>query len=178
MDNLADPSVKGLILMSAWLEENLYPAKYIDDRYPVLRRIPDHLAPWRRIYKREREVLDTIARAWWDPAKANVERGKEVQCFATNIIKTYPSEGWTEDEAAMITLSLMLAGSGTTAATLNYTTMGLALFPEVLKKAHEELDRVVGPNRLPVLEDEQNLPYLRALIKESYRWRPFSNAGM
>ena len=33
------------------------------------------------------------------------------------------------------------------------------------KRAQEELDRVVGRDRLPEPEDEKNLPYVRAIIK-------------
>ena len=39
-------------------------------------------------------------------------------------------------------------------------------YPEVQKKAQDELDRVVGRNRLPTVEDEKNLPYCHAIIKE------------
>jgi len=39
-------------------------------------------------------------------------------------------------------------------------------YPHIQKKAHEELDRVVGRERLPTIEDEANLPYCRAIIKE------------
>lgn len=39
-------------------------------------------------------------------------------------------------------------------------------YPEVQKKAHEELDRVVGRDRLPSIEDEKNLPYCHAIVKE------------
>lgn len=38
-------------------------------------------------------------------------------------------------------------------------------YPEIQAKAHEELDRVVGRNRLPTCEDEKNMPYIRAIIK-------------
>jgi len=39
-----------------------------------------------------------------------------------------------------------------------------------VKKAQEELDRVVGSERLPQLSDEEDLPYISALIKELLRW--------
>jgi len=42
----------------------------------------------------------------------------------------------------------------------------MTAFPEVQKKAQEELDRVVGSDRLPTLEDLENLPYVDALLKE------------
>ena len=44
------------------------------------------------------------------------------------------------------------------------------LYPEVLRKAHAELDTVVGPHRLPDFSDKDSLPYVNAVIKESMRW--------
>jgi cytochrome P450 len=42
--------------------------------------------------------------------------------------------------------------------------------PEVQKKALEEITRVVGTDRLPTLEDRPHLPYITAIVKETYRW--------
>lgn len=50
-------------------------------------------------------------------------------------------------------------------------------FPDVQRKAQEELDRDVGPSRSPTWEDESNLPYCKALIKEVLRWRPVAVLG-
>ena len=46
----------------------------------------------------------------------------------------------------------------------------MALYPEVQKKAQEEIDSVIGPNRLPNFEDRPSLPYINAVVKESMRW--------
>lgn len=40
---------------------------------------------------------------------------------------------------------------------------------EVQKKAQEELDRVVGRERLPNFSDRDSLPYVSALLEEVYR---------
>ena len=40
-------------------------------------------------------------------------------------------------------------------------------YPEIQAKAHEELDRVVGRNRLPTIDDEKNLSFIHAIIKVS-----------
>lgn len=46
----------------------------------------------------------------------------------------------------------------------------MVLHPEKQAKAQEELDRVTGNGaRLPDYEDEHNLPYLSALLKEVMR---------
>lgn len=39
-------------------------------------------------------------------------------------------------------------------------------FPHVLKKAQEEIDRVVGKDRTPDWADLPNLPYVLAFIEE------------
>lgn len=48
----------------------------------------------------------------------------------------------------------------------------MMVFPDVQAKAQEEIDRVVGPERLPTMDDEPNLPYTRACVKEALRWMP------
>jgi cytochrome P450 len=48
--------------------------------------------------------------------------------------------------------------------------LALALYPEVQKKAQAEIDTVIGPNRLPDVEDRPSLPYINAILKESMRW--------
>ena len=44
--------------------------------------------------------------------------------------------------------------------------------PKVLKKAQDELDRVVGKGRLPDFSDKDDLPYIDAIVKEVIRWNP------
>jgi cytochrome P450 len=80
-------------------------------------------------------------------------------------------------EFAWVTQALFGAGSDTTAATLNTFILGITVFPEVLDAAHEELDRVVGKDRMPTFDDEENLPYIRAMVKETLRWRPVAVLG-
>ena len=46
----------------------------------------------------------------------------------------------------------------------------MSLFPEVQRKAQEELDRVVGPDRVPEFTDYDSLVYVQAIILESLRW--------
>ena len=48
----------------------------------------------------------------------------------------------------------------------------MALNPQVMKKAQEELDRVVGKGELPDFSHKDNLPYIDALVKEVLRWGP------
>src|SRR5277367_672086 len=53
----------------------------------------------------------------------------------------------------------------------------MACFPDVQKKAQDEINRVVGSDRLPTMADEPQLPYIRAMIKETLRWMPTTVTG-
>lgn len=54
----------------------------------------------------------------------------------------------------------------------------MTVFPEVQKKAQEEIDRVVGRDRLPNSSDRPNLPYIDATVKEVLRWHPVAPMGL
>ena len=69
------------------------------------------------------------------------------------------------------------AGSETTSSSLNTAIKYLAKYPAVQAKAHEELSAIVGDMRSPTFEDEQSLPYIRAMVKEVLRIRPVTNIG-
>ena len=46
--------------------------------------------------------------------------------------------------------------------------------PDVLRKAQEEIDSVVGHDRLPDFNDRGSLPYLEAILEELYRYAMIS----
>lgn len=55
--------------------------------------------------------------------------------------------------------------------------LAMVLYPDVMRKAQAEIDRVVGRDRLPNFGDYDNLPYMRAMVKEVLRWRPVGPLG-
>lgn len=50
----------------------------------------------------------------------------------------------------------------------------MTLYPEIQKQAQDEIDRIIGSDRLPTFEDRAKLPYLECVIREIYRWNPAS----
>lgn len=44
-------------------------------------------------------------------------------------------------------------------------------YPQILKKAQNVVDDVVGKDRLPGFDDASRMPYITALIREAFRWR-------
>jgi cytochrome P450 len=55
--------------------------------------------------------------------------------------------------------------------------VAMSLYPDVLKRAQNELDFIIGRDRLPTFEDHQRLPFIDAVYKEVMRWRPVTPVG-
>ncbi len=68
----------------------------------------------------------------------------------------------------------VLANIRQTVATLWTFILAMTLYPEVQCKAQAEIDHVVGIERLPVFSDEEELPYVQAVLKEVFRWHPIA----
>ena len=47
--------------------------------------------------------------------------------------------------------------------------MFMVRYPEVAKRAQTEIDRVVGTEQLPAIDDRPNLPYIECIMKEILR---------
>jgi len=79
----------------------------------------------------------------------------------------------TEIEAikAMATTSY-IAAADTTLASISSFTLSMVLNPDVQAKGQEEIDRVVGTDRLPTFEDRLSLPYVEAIYREVMRLHP------
>lgn len=56
--------------------------------------------------------------------------------------------------------------------------MNMAMNPEILKKAQDEIDTVTGLSRLPGFEDRSALPYCEAVYREVMRIRPVAPLGV
>ena len=48
--------------------------------------------------------------------------------------------------------------------------LAIVRHPEAMKKAQAEIDKVIGSDRLPVVSDREELPYVQAIVKEVGRW--------
>ena len=53
----------------------------------------------------------------------------------------------------------------------------MLLYPDIQRKAQDELDVVTGRERLPTFEDRPRLPFIDAVCKEVLRWRPATPLG-
>ncbi|XP_054785863.1 cytochrome P450 93A3-like [Prosopis cineraria] len=69
-------------------------------------------------------------------------------------------------------LDIFMAGTDTSALTTEWGLAELINHPSVMEKAREEMDSVIGRNRIVEESDIPNLPYLQAIVKETLRIHP------
>jgi cytochrome P450 family 2 subfamily J len=73
---------------------------------------------------------------------------------------------------------LFIAGSETTASTLNWAVLFLTTFPEIRKKVQEEIQQVVGHSRSPTIADRASMPYTEAFVNETLRKSSHTTFGV
>ena len=61
--------------------------------------------------------------------------------------------------------------------TLQFFFHAMTQYANVMLKAQDELDKVVGRDRAPTFDDAASLPYIGAIVKEVLRWRPVTSLG-
>ncbi|KAK5361817.1 hypothetical protein LTR20_009397 [Exophiala xenobiotica] len=110
--------------------------------------------------------------------KHQMAQGKSQSSFLSQLLEqgdSDPEEKFTNKWSAM---SLYTAGADTTVSSLACFFLAMTVCPEVQKRAQEEIDRVVGTDRLPTVADRENLPYVDAVVKEVLRWHPVAPMGL
>ncbi|KAJ3662579.1 hypothetical protein Zmor_006920 [Zophobas morio] len=78
-------------------------------------------------------------------------------------------ESFCEKQLLAICMDMFMAGSETTSKSLGFCFLNLIRYPDVQKKAQQEIDQVVGRDRLPTLEDRPKMPYMECVVLEALR---------
>ncbi|ESK82987.1 cytochrome p450 [Moniliophthora roreri MCA 2997] len=139
----------------------------------------DFMSKWRRDAKGKcRHYTDKFL-SYFLPIKQAMMQKQEIgSSFCSMLAEKQEQHGLDDVESAWLAAINYLAGFETSESTFNWLTLAMIAFPEAQRKAQDELDRVIGRGRIPTLDDMDNLPYMRAVVKEVLRWRPASPMGV
>jgi cytochrome P450 len=171
-----DPSER--LKPDAWaLLTTMSPAGPLNNMLTPLNWIPHSFNPWKKVEK-ERH---TGQREWFlqlqTDVREQIRRDEAGPSFTQKYLQAGESFGFPNDvEGAYAVGMLAVAGVFTVGGPLHTFVQAMLLFPQWLKSLQEELDTVCG-DRMPELADVPQLPLLRAVIKESLRWRPAVPTG-
>ncbi|OIW18316.1 hypothetical protein TanjilG_31456 [Lupinus angustifolius] len=78
----------------------------------------------------------------------------------------------TQDILKALIVNLFIGGSDTSSTTMEWAFAELMRNPRVLKKAQEEVRRVVGDKKVVDANDTKHMNYLKCVIKETLRLHP------
>ncbi|KAL0581128.1 hypothetical protein V5O48_000917 [Marasmius crinis-equi] len=161
------------------------PGAWLVDTFPWLRFIPSWFpgGGFHIKAKEYREKMDPIDRFAHDWVKDQMASGTYNPSFTSTQLQAFSEreEGLSqenEDVLRMTAAGLYSGGADTTVSAMTTFFLVMTLYPDVQKRAQDEIDRVVGKDGLPHVKDRGELPYVEAIIKEILRWAPVAPLGL
>lgn len=181
----ADPLVHLVEKMMLEFSLAAAPMAWAVDIIPALKHLPDGFpgATFQRTARRWRESINAAALIPYRFVRRRMAKQNNRPCYVSKLVESLKSEEDAtlskEDEDAIIwtAASLYGAAADTTVITLTALTLAMVKFPDAQRHAQEEIERVVGSDRLPTFSDRKDLPYVNALVKEAIRWWPVAPMG-
>ncbi|OAA38298.1 Cytochrome P450 [Metarhizium rileyi] len=183
-----DPLVALIDCSSHQLGQAGVPGAWTVDIIPALKYLPSWFpgAGFQKTAKQFRKVAEQMANVPYRFVQQHMASGTHKESFVSGLIKQLREEttqcetltARDEDEIKSTAAVMYLAGAETIVTAIRVFILCMILYPEVQREAQEEIDRVLGPNQLPSASDLESLPYIDALVKESYRWSPAVPLGL
>ncbi|KAH8077890.1 cytochrome P450 [Cristinia sonorae] len=148
------------------------------DLIPLLRYVPERWAKWKGISRDLEARFKRLYHGLVETCENRMEREEHNGSFMENILRSGERNESSRRTALAICFAAVEGGSITTTAFMRTLVCCLATHPDAQKRAHEEIDRVLGSSRMPVLEDIEQMPYIQAIIKEVQRFCPPAPFGL
>ncbi|XP_038882511.1 cytochrome P450 81Q32-like [Benincasa hispida] len=139
------------------------------DFIPMMNWIPNG---FKRKVSRLAKRMDAFLQELIDEHRSKKEEGRNTMIDHLLSLQESEPEYYGDQIIKGIILVLLLAGTDTSAVTIEWALAHLLNNPEVLKKARQELDAQIGEERLVEESDVPKLPYLQGIISETLRLNP------
>ncbi|KAI1123054.1 cytochrome protein [Nemania abortiva] len=177
-----DPLVRIVDIALRQISIGLVSGRWLVEFIPALRHIPEWMpgAGWKRATTEWRATLKEASEKPLNWAQRQITTGDPKKSFVKDF---YNNRGGNLAPADYLSLKsnaflMYAAGVDTSSNTLTSFFLAMIMFPDVQRKAHEEIDRVIGTERLPTFGDRESLPYIDAIVMEAWRWHPVLPMGL
>ncbi|KAH8109869.1 cytochrome P450 monooxygenase, partial [Phellopilus nigrolimitatus] len=158
---------------------SLTPGLWMVDVAPFMRYLPDWFpgTAFKRIAAKWRSHVHQFVEQPFAFVKAQIDEGTAQPSFVSTLLQRAESK---YDEFCIKWCAAAVYGGGadTTVSALYTFYLAMTLHPEAQRKAQEEIDSVVGGERLPGFEDRAQMPYIEAVLKETMRWNLVAPLGL
>ncbi|KAI0260543.1 cytochrome P450 [Gloeopeniophorella convolvens] len=171
--NIAESTLESFSLL-------VEPGAYMVDFIPLLKYLPAWFpgAGFHQTALNVKKDVHALADIPFQYTMREMGKGVAPPSFVTNNMQGATMTETDIENLKWSATSLFAGGADTTVSALYTFYLAMTLFPDAQRKAQEEIDRVIGADRLPTLADRDNLPYVNALHSEIYRWRPVAPTGL
>ncbi|PSS35616.1 hypothetical protein PHLCEN_2v1439 [Hermanssonia centrifuga] len=141
------------------------PGAFLVDVFPMLRYVPAWFpgAGSQRLAVSWRKTIHDMADIPYEFVKNRMSTHTNIPNYTSDLLENEELKGDKEFNIKWSAASLYSA---------------MTLFPDAQRKAQEEIDAVVGSDRLPGYADRESLPYVGALVQEVLRWNPVAPLGL
>ncbi|RPD81420.1 cytochrome P450 [Lentinus tigrinus ALCF2SS1-7] len=164
------------------IASSVLPGRFMVEYLPFLKHIPSWtgLVPWKvwgeTWHKRDTAMFEEFV----DSTTANAQKGdpNAAKSFVAGLVENQERHGLSKKHMAWLAGNMFGAGAETTAGQLIIFVLAMILHPEVQARAQAEIDAVVGRDRAPTFADRDRLPYIRACVRETLRWRTVGPLGV
>jgi len=153
------------------------PGNFLVDTFTWLKHVPAWFpgAGFQQIARKGLQLSHDMRYIPYEDSKNKILNGDAKPSFTLEMVEQQASEGsgLTEEDDALISAvagMVYAGGTDTTSSVLRTFLLAMTLFPDAQRKCQEEIDRVVGKDRLPDFDDREHLPYIEAIYKECLRW--------
>ncbi|KAK3700020.1 hypothetical protein LTR37_016180 [Vermiconidia calcicola] len=170
--------VQQIVAVNHNLERIASPGAYLVDTFPILMKLPRFLAPFKREIEELHRREHSLFRGLLEDVRERMKDGTAPKCWERDFLENQSEFNLTDDKGAYVVGTMFEAGSGTTSAAMMSFVLAMVLHPLWFRKVQEEVDSVCGAERMPYLDDVRQLPIVRAVIKETLRWRPVTAGGL
>ncbi|KAF5346819.1 hypothetical protein D9756_010547 [Leucocoprinus leucothites] len=153
------------------------PGRFLVNVVPWLKYVPDWMpgAGFKRLGKSIMKELVQLREEPYQAVLQMIDNGTAPVSFVSEtleILRDQPNFDPQDRYVKQAAEQVFGAASDTTRAAVSTLILVLLVHPEIQRNAQQEVDSVVGHDRLPDFSDIPHLKYLSAVIKESLRWNP------
>lgn len=146
---------------------------------PFLRFLPAAISPYKRAEAKRKQQMEEAYYEAQEEVTAAVEAGTAEDSWMKIWLEKNIEKGkLNKHEAAHAVGSNALVAIATIGSPLHSFCVAMCFYPSWLLRLQEEVDRVCGDTRLPTFADLPNMPVLRAVVKETIRWRQAVPGGV
>ncbi|KAF8953240.1 cytochrome P450 [Flammula alnicola] len=160
------------------------PGAYLVDVIPLLRWIPSWFpgASFQKEGEKWRKLVKEVLESPMAYALNDIHNGISHTSFVNNLIQTesWEAETGSPDLKAIKETAAIVhtAGADSLFSVMQSFILAMVLFPEVQRKAQNEINLIIGNGSPPPYTERERLPYVHKVFLETLRWARVAPLGI